>query len=162
MKDERETICKVCWRLEIFIIAGKHFSVNLNEYRIFLGSIPVNNFLVQIRSMLDFNREQKKKCEENWTTSSHIFLVQSSNLVFPLKSFSADSGSIRDVNMWMEVLRARSRGASGAPLQAPSVECIKERPQTAACWCNTGPSYCFGFCSTLFSSLIFSWWPCRR
>lgn len=139
-------------KLEMYIIAGKHFRVNRNEYRATLVWILV------IKSTQDSNGEQKcwRILYHDYVITHYLTVVKQSG--FPPDSFSADSGIIKDINTWIKVLRARRRGASGALPQAPSVESIRKRPQTAACWCNTGPSYCFGFYSALYSSLIFSWW----
>lgn len=149
-------------KLEMYIIAGKHFRVNRNEYRATLVSILANPLNVKIfffiKSTQDSNGEQKwwRILYHDYVITHYLTVVKQSG--FPLDSFSADSGIIKDINIWIKVLRARRRGASGALPQAPSVESIRKRPQTAACWCNTGPSYCFGFYSALYSSLIFSWW----
>lgn len=115
-------------------------------------------FFAQIKSMQDSNGEQKwwRILYHDYVITHYLTVVKQSG--FPLDSFLADSGIIKDINIWIKVLGARRRGASGALPQAPSVESIRKRPQTAACWCNTGPSYCFGFYSALYSSLIFSWW----
>lgn len=97
----------------IFIIARKYFRVNRNEYRAILGSIPVKYFKRTINPcwILSGNKLKSKKKKLYHFITHYLTAIKQSG--FPLNRFSADSGSIRDVSMWMEVLGVRSRGASG-------------------------------------------------